>query len=185
MNINIQRQINIFLANYFTYLVFILVIVILSIGYLFVLKPKKEAFEENIGREAVAREQQYLALKKDLAGLEELSLAYKGIDSKNIAKLDKILPLKPDLEELMKQIEVIVFQNGLLMTSMAIREELSKTQKIGVARITLSVVGTDYMGLKTLLRSFENNLRLLDVQTVNFTPDGRSANLEINAYYQL
>lgn len=185
MDIRIQKQINNFFANYFMFLVLVVVVVILASGYLFILKPKKDSFKDNIDRESAAREQQYFSLKSDLSKLEQLSLAYQSIDSKNVEKLDKILPTKPDVEELMKQMEVIVFQNGLLLTSITLQDEVVVGAGVGGVSLGLQVVGTDYNGLKGLLRSVENNLRLLDVQKVNYAPDGKSTTLEIIAYYQI
>lgn len=183
-NIPFKKQINNFLANYFILLVLFVVSVILYGGYTFVLAPKQEASEEEVGKITDEREQTYLSLKGELARLEELSLVFNSIEKKNIDKLEKILPKKIELEELMKQMEVIVIQNGLFLTSISVSEGAQLTNEIGTANISINIVGTSYTGFKTLLRTLENNLRLLDVTELSFSPDAKSTTLAITAYYQ-
>ncbi|MBL7057724.1 hypothetical protein ISS03_00115 [Patescibacteria group bacterium] len=184
MNIPYQKQINYYLGYYFNTIVIVIVLGILIGSYFFILLPKKQSADERVGSEAAVREQRYLSLKSELSRLEELTIVYDSIDSKNIAKLDKILPKKIELEELIKQMEVIMMQNGLFLSNITTREAKNLTPDIGSAEININVVGADYLGFKNLLRSLENNLRLMDIQSLTFAPGGKGSSLIILAYYQ-
>lgn len=153
-------------------------------GYFVIIKPRQDSSQKSSSATSDKNNQDYLAKKSELAKLDELSLVFKKVDSKNIAKLDKILPKKIDLEEMLKQMEVIVAQNGLLLNSMNVAKAADISPEVGSMTVNISVVGTSYTGLKTFLRTIENNLRLLDIKTLNFSPSGKSTNLDITAYYQ-
>lgn len=185
MNTEIKRQLNNFFANYFGVLVLIVVIVILYGGYAFVLAPKIQASRDEAGKVSSEREQTYLLLKSDLAKLEELTMVFNSIETKNNEKMEKILPRKIELEELIKQMEVIIIQNGLFLTSVIVAEGPQLNKDIGTANISIDVVGTSYSGFKSLLRTLENNLRLLDITSVSFVPESKTTHLEIVTYYQL
>ena len=57
------------------------------------------------------------------------------------------------------------------------------SEKIGKIHITMSIIGTDYDGLKNLLQAIENNLRLMDMENISWSPDGNSTNLQLVTYY--
>jgi hypothetical protein len=54
---------------------------------------------------------------------------------------------------------------------------------VGKISVDLSIQSVDYIGFKSLLKVLENNLRLFDVTSVNFSPEGRSATIQLTTYY--
>ncbi len=57
------------------------------------------------------------------------------------------------------------------------------SEEIGKIQIAMSIIGTDYDGLKTLLQAIESNLRLMDIENISWSPDGNSTNLQLVTYY--
>ena len=56
-------------------------------------------------------------------------------------------------------------------------------EEIGKIQISMSIIGTDYDGLKNLLQAIESNLRLMDIENISWSPDGNSTNLQLVTYY--
>ena len=129
-------------------------------------------------------ENEYLALKRFLTQLNELSGIYNKISAKDMAKVDRLLPDKIGIEDLMREMEVIVLQNGLFLTSLQVNEAGEHSEGIGSVDITMNIVGTDYNGFKNLLYTIESNLRILDIVNLSFSPSSKSTTLNLIAYYQ-
>ena len=47
----------------------------------------------------------------------------------------------------------------------------------------MEIIGVNYDGLKKLLATIENNLRLMDVNKIDFDPGARTVTLEVALYY--
>jgi len=162
-------------------MVIALVVIILGGGYMFLVNPAKKVVREGVFY--AVREAEFLALKRELNELNEFSKIYEDINSENIIKINKFLPPKSEIEELMKQMEVIVSQNGFFLTSLNL-EDRGGESEIGQVSILMNVVGPDYTGFKSLLYTIESNLRLLDITSLTFDPVSKSAVINIIAYYK-
>ena len=182
MEKSLNQQIAELINYYFRWVVIVSMVIILLVGYFFVIRPEisvagqEEAYQEI--------ESEYLALKRFLAQLNELSGIYQGISAKDISKVDSLLPERIDIEELMRQMEVIVLQNGLFLSTLQIDEGSDHSEGIGSVNISMNIVGTDYSSFKNLLYTIESNLRLLDISELNFSPGSKSTTLSLVAYYQ-
>lgn len=181
MEINLREQIIKIIDSYFKWFAMILAIIIFLIGYFFIILPEQLDLKNRANLNIL--ESEYLEFRRELTKLSELGDAYIDIKSENIDKIESILPAKPDIEELMRQMEVIVLQNGLFLSSLQISEG-SKDGNIGKVNITISVTGADYEAFKSLLYTIETNLRLLDIEQLNFSPGSKSTTFRLVAYYQ-
>jgi len=197
------QKINILLVRYFKWLIAFLVLVVFILGYFFLLKPKYEEIAKLTGDGQLSKEQEYLERREYLDKLKNLVAVFQSVKSSEIKKIDYILKPKDVPEELFSQVEAIVKKNGLLLKSLKIesggeeskdssqkvsrtteeKTEVALPPEIGKTKATLEVLGVDYFGLKSLLASMENNLMLMDVASVNFAPEGNSAQLTFYVYY--
>ena len=197
------QKINILLVRYFKWLIAFLVLVVFILGYFFLLKPKYEEIAKLTGDGQLSQEQEYLERREYLDKLKNLVAVFQSVKSSEIKKIDYILKPKDVPEELFSQVEAIVKKNGLLLKSLKIesggeeskdssqkvsrtteeKTEVALPPEIGKTKATLEVLGVDYFGLKSLLASMENNLMLMDVASVNFAPEGNSAQLTFYVYY--
>jgi len=197
------QKINILLVRYFKWLIAFLVLVVFILGYFFLLKPKYEEIAKLTGDGQLSKEQEYLERREYLDKLKNLVAVFQSVKSSEIKKIDYILKPKDVPEELFSQVEAIVKKNGLLLKSLKIesggeeskdssrkvsrtteeKTEVALPPEIGKTKATLEVLGVDYFGLKSLLVSIENNLRLMDVVNVDFSPEGNSVQLVFYTYY--
>ena len=199
----IKQKVNVLLVRYFKWLVAFFVLVVLIFGYFLLLKPKYEGIAKLTSDGQLSKEQEYLERREYLDSLKNLVAVFQSVKLSDREKIDYILKKKDVPEELFSQIETIVKKNGLLLKSLKIEPEetdsKSSSQKvsrggeektvvslppeIGKIKATLEVLGVDYFGFKSLLTSMENNLMLMDVVNVNFSPEGNSAQLVFYTYY--
>lgn len=181
MSPELKKQIENIVGRYFFIIIIAAMLLVFLLGYLFLVLPTQRTAAS--GDIYQASENEYLSLKRQLAELNELTKIYQSIDPKDIDKIEKFLPPKARIEELMKQMEVIVLQNGFFLTDLQISDESG--QDIGSVNISMGIVGPNYAGFKNLLYALESNLRLLDIKQISFDPAGRSAAISLVAYYQI
>ena len=69
---------------------------------------------------------------------------------------------------------------GLVPISAA---EKSIVGNLVTVNVTLAIKGTNYESFKSLLSAFENNLRLMDIVQINFSPSAQTTQMNVNVYY--
>jgi Tfp pilus assembly protein PilO len=192
------KKLNKFFSDYFKWLIVLVVAVIFTSGYFFLLAPKYRQtakYVSVIGRqEALDLE----AKKSELAKIKELAEAFKKIDKKYIEKINAIAPVKKNKEELFSEINYLVSQSGLFLQSVSLAEggdyrdlglvnpgagDAATSKKIEMVGISLMVRGADYKAFKNFLANLENNLRIMDVANISFDPSGQAVTLTVNTYY--
>ena len=196
----IISKLNIFLLRYFNLLVLLLVIIFLGFGFFNVIKPKYHSIAKEIESTDKEKEAEYEDLDKYYSSLKKYLLAFNEIQEKERDKIDKMIPEKFVKEELFRDLESIILRKGLLLISLSVntsngnkssKRNPSQTNKasnggsaeIGNVKITMEIAGVDYKSFKILLDTMENNLRLLDIENIDFSPEAKTLTLNLNAYY--
>lgn len=156
-------------------------------------------------RKSIEDQKKVLSDKRDfLARMEELSMAYEE-NKENIEKIEFILPSKEEIPNLIVQLESLVKEQGLLLDKLEVSvptEELRGmiNPEDAVARkettaveyktliINLGFTG-DYSALKNFLKATEENMRLIDIDSVSISPESEvpgifSFDLSLKTYYQ-
>lgn len=205
-NINIKNKINIFLNNYFNGLVFVFFIILLIIGYFFIIRPKYAEIIAKADSATIEEETEYQKQLTYLRQLSELKKEFGEIDKRDVEKISDILPYEKNHEIIFAQMEKIVTENGYILTNLSIdagdtgknkgqrrssstEDEGGKTEtsdqagEVKKLSIRMSVKGMNYSGFKKLLSAIENNLRLMDINNLSFDPSGAGATFEITAYF--
>lgn len=207
-NEQLKQKVNGFLIKYFNLLAIALAVIILIAGFFLLIKPKYNKISREIKLSNENSENKYNAAFNYLAQLNKLKAEYEKISPEDIKKIETILPSEEFYEELFVQLESIVLKNGLLLTSMQISPEGISSGKesdgakarnnspeknkaaedilpkeITKIKIMMNVAGVDYFGLKNLLYALENNLQLIDITNLNFSPDQKGVTIEMFAYY--
>jgi Tfp pilus assembly protein PilO len=188
MEISGRSKVAMFLAKYFKWVIIGSIAFVLVGGYWFFIKIKYESVLSNIVLAQSDKEKEFTTRTKYFNNLIKLNNDVNGVNSKysqGINKLNIILPSKTNIEDLMPQMEIIALRNGLMLLSVQLSQEDNSgiDPAIGRVKISADIVGTDYNGFKTLLSAFEKNLRLMDINTLNFDPKGKKTTLEIYTYY--
>jgi len=186
----LKQQLNVVLIKHFRLMTFLLVMIIFIGGYFLIIQPKYNQIVKDSKLKTDELENKYSTRQKYLTQLIHLRVAYKQIDQTDKDKIEAMLPDTPQTEELISEIEVITQKNGLTLAALSVEPEefsgetssdpLSAVAKV---KITMDVIGTDYFALNNLLRTIENNLRLIDVTSVNYLTQDKKTSLVMQAYY--
>jgi len=186
----LKQKINDFLIKHFRWIIFAIIIIIFVGGYFIFILPKYNQIVTDTKLKTDELEKKYSSRQQYLTQLIRLKMAYKQISQENKDKIEAMLPSSPKVEELVSEIEAISLKNGLTLTSLSVEPVEAKGGKTedklnGVAnvKITMEVVGTDYYALKNILKMIENNLRLMDVTSVNYLVGDKRTSLVLQAYY--
>ena len=205
MNKKTRQYVNDLLNKYFKWAVLLVVILMFLMGYFWVLQPKYEDTMDSIKTHLRLKRQSYLTKKEQLAKIEKLASTYKNMDQEKIDKVNTFLPTGRNYERLFTEMDALVSRNGLILSQMNMNVEGESNEKEGrqqneneqeedsiqrstpskvrAVKIKMKLAGVDYPGLKSFISSLENNLRLMDVTSINFSPDKGTAQLRVRTYY--
>jgi len=179
-----QNSLNFFLNTYFNIiLVFILVLVLIA-AYVTLIRPKYQDAMTVISLNVEQQQRLLVEQRKKLNNLKVIYDLYSKIPTTDLAKFDEVLPDSYIKERLFGELGEIISQNGFVVNSIKLggAGEEEGAQK-GQIEISLSLSAIDYSGLKKILRLLEANLRLFDVQKINFSPRENAAELVLITYY--
>lgn len=188
-------QLLVYLFRFFNYVIFLIFLIVLASGYLFVLKPKYD----QIKKEITAKLEKYQTTKGDLEdyqiNLLKYSSSFKQIDLGNQEKVnlminDNILP-----EYIFDEISDVIASKNIILNSITIDSTDSDNSKskiksavnlgsdVQILRFTISLMGLDYQSFKNLLSALEDSIKMYDVMNVSFSPADGTAVLQIQKYY--
>ena len=192
------KKLNKFLSDYFRWLVVAIVAVVLASSYFLLLKPKYDQTMNHLNLANRQEQADFNAKNEELKKVKALLDAYAGIDPNYLDKVKAIAPAVQNKEELFSEINYLVSRNQLFLQSVSLSEvggyggsnlvaetpaDKEIAGKIRSVTVSLSVAGADYQGLKNFLAALENNLRLMDVTSLSFSPGGGSTILSFITYY--
>jgi hypothetical protein len=199
---NNQNDLNIFLNANFNLLVVFIVVIFLAAAYFLMIKPKFEitlvAIRDNIAQQ----EQFYQGQRQKLADLKAAADLYHQIDDNDIARVNAVLPNEYAKEKLFGELEDILLQKGLILSSMYLTKlgegsgdaeplaakdqsilSIPNAAHVGVIQAEMSLLATDYSALKNLLPLIEGHLQLIDIQSLTFDPAEKTAQITFYTYY--
>lgn len=165
------------------------VLLVLLAGYWWFLR---HGFNEvkNVGRYNLVSSQTYEAyLSGYLNDLWTLNARLEKFDAVKVGKLSAMLPPEPDLPGLFVQMAAIAEASDLVVHTVNFTEPQARAAEatpgaFSSLDVSLAVSGGDYAALKNYLANLEDNLRIIDVQSVNFAnqSDGPYA-IQLKVYY--
>lgn len=196
MNYFVQNKFLVFLVKYFRFTLMGLVIILLFFSFYFLLLPKYKEIREEGGLDYEAKVKTLEAKKNELEQLKDLQKELAKISKGEMEKLEKILPSSQALPDIFLQMENLAKESGLKVTRVSISEgegevsgsenggsEAAKESKkknkttttqmsnIGNVSVSLSVEGSgSYESLKVFLDNIEDNLRIVDVNSLSYSP---------------
>lgn len=194
-----KNSLNLFLNKYFNMLLLLLLLIIFAVAYFLFLGPKFNLTTTAIKDNIEGQKRLYAEQEKKLRDLKTVKEVYDNISPADLKKFNSVLPDNYIKEQLFGELEEIVVKNGYIISSMNIASDdqvdpnnpnampaagaPASDGNIGKVTVTVSIGAIDYQGLKSLLRTFEANSRLFDVESVSFSQGGNSAELEFVTYY--
>ena len=153
----------------------------------------------------VPRVQSVLNLKKDINIQKQIFIETQELASKienltkssqenkeSVEKTNYILPDSEDIPNLIVQLEALAFEQGLILEKIEftlIKQESENIKDYQTLSVNMRLIGS-YPALKNFLKAAEENMRLMDISSINFsTPSEESLqifefDLSLNTYYQ-
>lgn len=192
------QQVNKFFSTYFNWVIAGIVVTIFASGFFFLLWPK---YTQAVNFVNTTNQQQLddtSSKQVELDKINKLISTYNGIDQKYVDKINAISPHIQNKEELFSELNYLVSVNQLSLQSISLKtDEEYKDQGLVAAppqqkaigntleqvSISMTVQGTTYESFKNFLSSIENNLRLMDIISVDFSPGGEQTTLQMTTYY--
>jgi len=182
--------------KYFSLVILFIIIIIFIVAYQFLLKPKYNSIIS--GQEISNKKQEYLDKMKYFNQLKSLRRVYDSIDIKNLEKVNSIINNKNNQEEIFREIEYIANSNGLTLNNLKVSAlDNSSTKlnniigskyknklfdKIEIVKVDFDLLNVSYDNLISVLKTIENNLRIMDVISIDFAADVNQASLELYTY---
>ena len=179
--------------NFFNIIVVIAAIVILAIGFLYILRPKYNNIVKGIQLTIEERENDKVVMERYITRLQSYQESYNSVLSSNKESINKMIPEEYDQEELFAYMDNLAKHIGITLNAISINGnkkkssaldlEKGKARAIQETEMSLSFSGVDYRTLKQVLAAFENSLRLIDVRNIAFFPGDNSLSVELTTYY--
>lgn len=188
-------QLLLVLVRYYKLLTIVIVITVVAFGYTFILEPKYREISSGGQYNLETVETELAKRETYLDTLKTLVTNYQNISQAEINKLKKVLPEEKDLPGIFVQFEALAQEYDLFLSSISInevaeevkKEKSSRSGKIKKLNVSLSLISIkeshDYADIKEFLSALENNLRLLDVNAVYFSPDALDYSVNLFTYY--
>ena len=198
-------------VRYFRWINLASVLFVFLAGGFFLLKPqyekaRAESDTASINEELASLEEKLARLGKVKSTFDGITLEDQEKIDRMLPKQENLENIFPLIETLVKRnglllvsmkaeaveekvfatkAEQLVEESGEAQGtggSITAQKEEKLPPEIQVVKISLEITGVEYSGLKNLLKSLENNLRLMDITKLSFT-EGEKCQLEINTYY--
>ncbi len=186
------------MVNFNTIISLVLILGLIA-ALIWVVVPKYDAVSSLMKEISVLRDDlnKKIEIKQKIDELEARYETYKG----QLAKVSEILPPAKDYPGLLVTIQQLTSTAGLIMNDIDIKAEeaaaakgIIKTAKTAPAEeeifkklgISLSVAGS-YEQFKAFLGLLETNIRIIDVESVDFTYSDKELtkfNIQAKTYYQ-
>jgi len=186
----------------FNIVIVIIVLMFMVAAYSLVIKPKFDSTLIGIKDNVSQKEQFYNAQKQRLVDLQAAASLYQKLQISDLEKIKLILPDEYAKEKLFGELEDIISRQGVLVSSIALSKfgeggdsrapilpsnehfaNMPNADRVGIIQIDLSLGALDYNALKNILPLLESHLQLLDIQSLNFNPEEKTANLSLFTYY--
>lgn len=162
----------------------LLVLGILVIGYFAVVRGQIRTLRELRARQSVERVSDNVQEQIDRIARVEQEIA--KIPEQDRKEIDRMVPAEEEVPGLFAIFDAAAQRAGVAITSMDATRESSKDPKAsgGAQMLTssLAIRNVDYPKLKSFLGVLASSRRLIDVLTVQFSPQGRSASIVVRAY---
>ncbi|NCB20863.1 MAG: hypothetical protein EOM88_02995 [Clostridia bacterium] len=195
-------KIIIFLNDNFNLVIIFILIVFLTLAYMLIIKPKYETTLIGIKDNINQQELFYASQKQRLVDLQTVASLYTDLEEDDILKVQSILPAEYAKEKLFGQLEDIITQQGVVLSSIDLSKDsesdkpknpvdnqkeiglkIPSGDKVGIIEVEIQIEAIDYATLKNLLPLLESHVQLLDISSIDFDSEGESVSLSLRTYY--
>lgn len=193
---NLNKKIYNIVKKYFGLIVFLIIILTLVLFYFFLINPKLQETVEEIQSNINFQQNIWNIERQKLSQMQKSLDFFRQIESDDIELLESIIPHPYPKEKLFGEIEDIILLHGYTLTSLSVNKieapSISENEEeeaeddfenLQILNITLDISGIDYSAMKRFLPVIENQLPLMDIISLNFSPSAETLSLNIYTYY--
>jgi len=170
-----------------------IIIIVLILGFIGIVVlldiPKVQSIFDL--KNQIKEQQKALEGKQYIIGIvEKLRDTYEN-NKENLNKLEYIMPGEQEIPNLIVQLEAIAAKGGLILGEIGFRAEdknVATNQDYKSLTVNINLVG-DYAAFERFLSTIEENIRLMDVESINFIVQSETTslfnfNVVFKVYYQ-
>lgn len=204
----LKQKINAFLMDYFNHLTWAAAFIILFVSLFFFVYPQYKRIVKDNETADKNLQAEYETKYNYLNAVRNLKESYRLVGVENKQKIEAMVPASNEVSNLIPEIESIVARNGAILDSIKIEADDSKSrpearvevsekqeppegifgqlpQGVNRIKIEVNLSSVNYSVLKNIIKTFESNLRLLDIAKIDYSVNENKAILIIYAYYLL
>ena len=204
---------NKFLNANFKVMVFIFILIFMGASFYFLICPKFKEASGASNQVIEQKKMEFIKEYNNLQNYKNLIAEFSEISQENVYKIEKMVPNAYTRDDLFTEVTYFLIQNGFKINSINIFDpsaEAVKVEKgtkratteekvanlpayqekistlpstVGAWVINLELVNIDYLKVKSLLNLLENNLKIMDVYSLDFYPNSNTLNIGIITYY--
>ena len=192
-NFSPESKLNKFLNEYYKYLAIATSALVIIISFFLLLFPQYQ----KIKNEGLLEHQEAILALEDrqqyLENVKQMKVKYEVLNYRAWQSLDIILPQKDDIYLLFAQMESFAKENNLILSSININDSSATAQpvadttapkEIQEVSVVVNVSGIEsYEDFKTFLDRLERNIRILDIDSISYSPDATAYTLTMTTYY--
>lgn len=188
-------------AGFFNWFIILICLILLIVGYLWLLKPKYTFIASN--QELTIREKEYEEKVTYLKQLNDIKNLYKSISQADKDKIDLILSSGQDLDKLkiilLREVDKVGKERGATVDNIVITpldnsrdkfitissssKKKALPDKLSLVQVSFTAKNINYDQLKKLLVRLESSLRIMDVTDLTFDPSARETGIKLFTYY--
>lgn len=210
----INNKINSFLNSYFKFVVIILVIAffVASVNYIIIPRFKKVSVSsEEVLQNKKA---EFLREYNSLQDYKKIIAGFSQINQEDVYRIEKMMPSRYSREDLFIEMTHFLLENNFKTDLVKVSDplEIASIEKndaqgrrvvnnntdlpgyydyvvslpagIGSWIVEIELSDVNYQSLKQFLNIVENNLRIMDIYSLNFDPENKSVKAQIITYYK-
>ena len=188
-------QVSVTVYRFFWVVIILVVLIVLFVAYQFFLLPEYNKIVSNA--EVIKKNDEYLDKLQYYNQLIDLRNAYAKITPEDKEKISQIVSNINDQNELYREVEYIVKKNGLKVDAIepvtldktydlpnisgkAKQSPLLNNMKLTMTSCKMSEV--NYDALIRVLKTFELNLRIMDIVKTEYDPATKKASIQFITY---
>jgi uncharacterized protein (UPF0333 family) len=191
----IAGQLAVTVYKFFWIIIALAVLAVLYVAYIFFLLPEYNKIVSNA--EVIKKNDEYLDKLQYYNQLIDLRNAYAKIKPEDKDKINQIVSNINDQNELYREVEYIVNKNGLKVESIEpvtldssydlpnISSQTKQSPLLGNMKLTMTsckMSDVNYESLLRVLKTFELNLRIMDIIKTEYDPNTRKAAVQFITY---
>jgi len=170
-------------VRYYKTLLVFMIIAMAVIGWFVVLGPMYGDYQV---LDVQAKQEEYNQYRSVLTRFEKIMADWESVSEEDKRRLDYFLPEGKDVPGIVAMLDTMAAQSGFAVTKVSLshtEQPIEKKPDLFPILISMSIDGGTYQNLKQFVEKIENNLRVLDVESLSFQAGKGIYVLNISTYY--